>query len=335
MSLVIQQQIAAGKFHGIVRDLPSELYHAAPALSQSGLGEMEVSPAHYQASIFVPRKQTPAMWLGTMVDMAVLETEKFKRNFAVAPRKEVHPEVLDTVDQLKAKCASLGLPVSGAKAALITRIKEKDQDAKFWDEFLVQQMDGKEPIDPEDMAKIEGMADALLSHSFASSLFKLSESQVSGFTIDSETGLVRKGRADMIFERSGVIGDLKCSGIEGIFRDKRDMSKHLYDMRYHWQAAFYLDLFSDLYGKKFGHFANVFVHDKATMRIVKPGTFPKLTFPIVIPRLREPSLDLARSQYAPLVERFIECRKTGEWLGFPEGIQEVDVPDWAFSHGVV
>ena len=60
-------------------------YHAHPALSKSGLDRLNISPAHYQAWLSEPRIETPAMKIGTAVHCAILETNRFMKDYAPLP----------------------------------------------------------------------------------------------------------------------------------------------------------------------------------------------------------------------------------------------------------
>mgnify|MGYP006284987957 CR=1 FL=1 len=60
-------------------------YHAHPALSKSGLDQINRSPAHYQAWLTDPRIETPAMKIGTAAHCAILEPDRFQTDYIAAP----------------------------------------------------------------------------------------------------------------------------------------------------------------------------------------------------------------------------------------------------------
>lgn len=65
-----------------VRDMTNDAYHAYPGVSNSGLGMVERSPAHYaQRSAF---KQTRHMEIGTAFHTAILEPERYAEEYATA-----------------------------------------------------------------------------------------------------------------------------------------------------------------------------------------------------------------------------------------------------------
>ena len=60
-------------------------YQALAALNYSGAKELLKSPAHYQTWLAEPRKETPALRVGTAVHAAVLQPDHYAADFAVAP----------------------------------------------------------------------------------------------------------------------------------------------------------------------------------------------------------------------------------------------------------
>lgn len=80
MSAVLQLET------GIRSRVPWDEYTALPALSISRLKEIGRSPQHYAYRLDHP-KDTPALRLGTAAHTAVLEPERFERQFAVWSRR--------------------------------------------------------------------------------------------------------------------------------------------------------------------------------------------------------------------------------------------------------
>lgn len=71
---------------GFVSRLPAETYHALPGVSISRLKELQRSAKHYQYRLANP-KQSNAMRLGTAAHCAVLEPERFGREFSAWSRR--------------------------------------------------------------------------------------------------------------------------------------------------------------------------------------------------------------------------------------------------------
>lgn len=122
-------------------------YHALPALSASGLKELQKSPAHYRTACLIAREETPAMRLGTAVHCAVLEPERFVAEYVGV---------------------NLDLRTKGGKA--------------MRDEILAA---GQTVLTPDDYTTVMQMRDAVLAHPTAGALFRDGRSEVSVFaTLD-------------------------------------------------------------------------------------------------------------------------------------------------------
>src|SRR5262245_3537142 len=127
---------------GIYFGLDMGAYHAASNLGSSDIKRLLRSPADYWwESHFNPdrpaSRDSSAMLKGRALHSLCLEGEKaFAAAFAEEPTPESHPGCLVTLDDLKAKCRTLGDPVSGTKADLAKRIKAKDPKAMIFDEII-------------------------------------------------------------------------------------------------------------------------------------------------------------------------------------------------------
>lgn len=70
---------------GIYKDISNEAYHGGDGVSKSTLDLIHRSPAHYRASLVLPKRETAALTLGTAIHAAVLEPDSFEQNFVAAP----------------------------------------------------------------------------------------------------------------------------------------------------------------------------------------------------------------------------------------------------------
>lgn len=66
-------------------ELPESEYRQAAGWNYSLIKEFMKSPRHYQWAREHPSEPTPSMQIGTAVHMAILEPEKFKASYVVAP----------------------------------------------------------------------------------------------------------------------------------------------------------------------------------------------------------------------------------------------------------
>jgi hypothetical protein len=157
--------------------LSDDAYHADRShVSSSTLKAILKSPLHYRWALANPRTPTKAMRLGTLIHAAVLEPERFAREFAVAP--------------------PLDLRTKAGKAAL---------------EALEAENPGKTVIFADDFASIERVRSGLAAHETARALLELrSEREESVFWTDPETGAPCKSRKDLRVDLDdGLIVDLK------------------------------------------------------------------------------------------------------------------------------
>lgn len=68
---------------GLIPGVQNAQYHASIGVSKSQLDNMAKSPAHYLAALTTPRKETPAMRIGSIFHGMILEPET--THIAVAP----------------------------------------------------------------------------------------------------------------------------------------------------------------------------------------------------------------------------------------------------------
>lgn len=72
---------------GIYPGIPNEFYHnSGVGISKSDLDLIHRSPAHFVAGKAEPRKETPAMLLGTVTHAAILEPDIFDSRYIVSPK---------------------------------------------------------------------------------------------------------------------------------------------------------------------------------------------------------------------------------------------------------
>lgn len=158
----------------IVYTLPNADYHAHPAISKSGLDRINQSPAHYRAWLTEPRKETPALALGSAAHAYILERDSFFDRYAVAP---------DGIDR-----------------------RTKDGKAQ-WAEFEAQ-ANGKTVIKAEDLQQIDRMAASVLAHESARELLSEGRAEVSAFGNLWDVDV--KCRPDWLRE-DGLVVDLKTT----------------------------------------------------------------------------------------------------------------------------
>ena len=179
---------------GIYDDLPADQYHADPAYSFSAIKQAMRSPAHLKAWLTAPPEQTPAMRLGTLTHLAVLQPDLFASTTAVAP----------IVDR---------------------RTKE---GKSIWEQFQAQNT-GKEIITNDEREQLTAMRDSVRIHPAASALLGEGTAEVSVFNQCAETGLPLKARMDWV--RENAIVDLKTTEDASPAGFAKSFSNYRYDLQ--------------------------------------------------------------------------------------------------------
>jgi len=199
---------------GIHPNLPGSAYYKRTLgeASKSGLDQVARSPAHYLAWVTDPEADappTPAMKFGTAFHCAVLEPERFAREYVV-------------------------LPDFGPLQSSTNRAK---RDA--W----IAERGHPECLSQSDYDTVRWMRDSVLSHPVAAPLFNgEGESELTLSWQDEETGLPCKARVDRALRHKRVAADLK-SCIDGSL-EPFARAAHNYGM--HRQHAFYATGFAAL-----------------------------------------------------------------------------------------
>jgi len=130
--------------------------------------------------------------------------------------------------------------------------------------------------------------------------------------IDPDTGLPCKGRTDgmRIWERGTLVFDLKTAKSAEL----KAFSREVINRDYHAQASFYLDGLATLCDVQ-----------RRFAWIVLEKTPPYLT------TVREPSYGMlasGRRLYRRWLAEFKACAESGVWPGYPDRIEEIDLPSW-------
>lgn len=190
----------------IVFGMSSADYHAHPAVSKSQLDELR-TPAHFKARYIdrtVTRVETPAMKLGTALHTAVLEPERFERDYVVSPKFD-RRTTAGKEGFAKFQLSSMGLTI----------IDEDERDA------------------------VLGMAAGIASNRATSRACEFATvREASFFWIDEETGVECRCRPDGIAPDYSIAIDVKTTRDDaGPF----EFSKTTHGYAYHKQAAFYSD----------------------------------------------------------------------------------------------
>lgn len=171
---------------------------------------------------------------------------------------------------------------------------------------------GLAPIHVDDLTAAQAMADKVLTHPDAGPLFTgEGRSEVSVYATDPTTGVKLRARFDRL--NPGEIVDLKTSVTAEPDQFGRAAAKY----SYHFQAAFYLYV-AELAGITVDRFRFAVV-EKQPPHLVSVVEYDSL------------SLIEGGRQVCDAIYLFAHCRETDAWPGYPDGVQLISLPDWAFD----
>lgn len=231
---------------GVYFDMDEEMYHAAPALSNSGIKHLLVSPMDFWARSWLnPNRedeQSDAMTLGKAYHKRILEgREAFYRQYVAEIDPNDYPDALRTADHLKAFLEQHDAKKAGKKADLIDRVLDIDPTAMIWDVLVEDHKakhEGKEFLSAAAVEKIELSASMIEKHPTLKKAFTGGFPEVSIFWVD-EFGIPMKARLDYLKARAIV--DLKTFANQQAKPIDRAVAYDMAARKYHLQVAVYTE----------------------------------------------------------------------------------------------
>lgn len=258
---------------GIYDGISHDEYLRIDAASASTLKQMIKSPAHCLEYKKNPPQPTAAMNFGTAVHITLLEHDSESDRIAVEP-----------VVNKRAKVGK-----------------------EIYEQFL-EHAAGKAIITGEQSIALERIKFNVENHSAASKCLKGGQSELSVFWNDEETDYPCKARADLIHE-NGLVIDIKTT------RDasEEEFKRQSFNLRYHMQAAWYIDGISRF--KEVSSFVFVCVE-----------TSPP--YGVAVYALDGDAIQYGRDQYREYLNQYVECKKTDTWPCYPDFVQGLSLPHW-------
>lgn len=271
---------------GIYPDISNEDYHRGPGVSKSGLDLIvERSPLHYWDMVLNPDRPkiepTPQMVMGSAMHKYVLEPLSFDDEFIVAP---------EGIDR-----------------------RTKDGKAR-WAEFQLQAA-GKSILEPEQLERVRGMANAVLNHPLARRILENGKAEQSVYWKDPETGVLCKSRPD--WQTDGLMADLKSTGDASI----AEFQRSIHNFGYHRQAPFYLDGWAEVTGDRHTNFVFIAVES------LRP-------YAVAVYAIDDASIAHGRKELRKALDTYARCLVTNTWPGFGENVTAISLPPWAFKKAV-
>lgn len=286
-------------------------YRTADGVNQSGLSVFHRSPKHYKWYLENPTKDTKAKTDGVMIHNYLLEHDTFFSHYGCLPAQSEYPYALVDSEDYKKKAKSLGLKVSGTKAELKEAILSRDNSVVFWDDILAKASStDRAMITPNDLGMLESIKKSVNSHKIAHKLLASGDNEQSLFWQDPDTGLTCKARPDVY--NNDFIVDLK-SADDGSYHA---FQKKIADLRYHVQAAFYLDGLSLITKKQYTTFVFVVVEKSAPFGVGVYVADNKM-------------IEKGRSVYKKDMSYLADCMRENRWPDYTETTLDISLPRWA------
>lgn len=231
---------------GIYFDMPDEVYHAIPALSQSGIKKLAASPMIFWAGCQWmnakkrERVEKAHFTNGKAYHCRILEgADEFARRFVTSPDKSQYKGLLETTDEIKHAITQLDIrdaadnrlnikPVTtvevddgkggklkraAKKEDWLAQLLEYDPNALVWSEIerkYLAQHAGKTFIHPDSLDQLELAALMIERDPNIAPLVRGGMSEVSLFWYCPKTGVPMKARVDKMKVRRMI--DLKTIG---------------------------------------------------------------------------------------------------------------------------
>jgi len=265
-------------------NLSNDDYHKEEAIGNSDLKLFHRSPAHYRAKEL--KKDTPALVFGNFYHIFNLQPHLVEQNYIQAyegfdGRKDK--------DFLSGRAYLNGIsfkPATGNNTEIV--------------------------ISWNDWQKVEAMKKALYADPTASALLSAEgPREISGFWIDKRTGLPCKLRADFINSATRIVGDLKST----TDASEEGFGYQMTKLRYHWQAAHYLNGVSVITQQEHKDF--VFIAQEKD-----PPYAP------AVYRLEDSDVYLGQEEIKPLMDRMRECKQDDKWPGYSNKVEPISLRDW-------
>lgn len=295
--------------------LPIESYHAHPNLGSTTLGRARRSWAH----ALVPFEGTKATAFGGAFHVLAGEPQLFPRLFARGPSKEDYVGLLVTKAEIDARIKEINKDqkIPRDKPSAIKILQELDPSAQIWDaiagKFYAENA-GKTIVTAEEWEQMNGMLESLIKHKNALKLLTGGVAETSFFCIDKESGVGIKCRPDY-YRSNGDIIDIKTAEDASASGFAATLGKY----GRHIQTALYLDVVSEVTGKKHDTFLHLVIEKKPP-------------YAIGIYRACPDTIEQGRREYKKLLTQYAYCKAIGEFPAYSEEIETVSMRSWEFGN---
>lgn len=261
---------------GVHLDIPEEQYHSLPGLASTGIKKMLDAPAVYEQ--YLADGDTPR-------------------------------EAFDVGSAAHAKILGVGAGVIAYPAEHLTKSGNVSTKADTVAWAADQRAAGLTPVSPDQIARVDAMAEAVLLHPDAGPLLEHGMPEVSLIWDDPETGARLRGRIDYV-RTDELLVDLKTAESPRPNTWKNVSAR----LGYAEQRVHYGTGWTVLTGNR-PRFLQVVVDKKA----------PHLVFVAEFDDVFE---DKAAARVRKAIDQYAKAQASGEWPGLGVGIHRISAPGW-------
>lgn len=266
-------------------------YQARPEVSKHDLDLIRKAPLAYRYAKDHP-KQDEKMGMGSLAHLVILEPDEVASQIITLPE--------DRPNRPMAK--QLAMPADKRSAAATKSIE-------FWEKWD-KEAEGKTLVTPETLELVDGMHSSLMAHGSIRQIME-ADSIREAVLLWEMHGVKCRARPDMILD--GVIVDLKTTGDCA----RESFAKEIWKMRYHAQAAFYMDGGNAVLQDSIKRFLFVAVETKPPFLCAYYYASPTM-------------LDWGRIENQRDLALYKQCADSGIWPGVDcRSDNPIELPSWA------
>jgi exodeoxyribonuclease VIII len=194
------------------------------------------------------------------------------------------------------------------------RVDRRTKDGKAAYAAWVAEAKGRIPLDRDEHRRAARIVDAIRSVPTVAELLRApGANEVSIAWQDERSGELCKARLDAVRSFMGwtFVLDLKTA----LDASPRAFSRAIAAFGYHSQAAFYLDGLAAL--------------AEAGRRFVFVAAEKDEPHGVALYEIDDEDLEVGRRTYRRHLAQYAECRRTGVWPSYPDGVEPLRLPGWA------
>ena len=214
------------------------------------------------------------------------------------------------------------LPVSGSRHDLADLLRANGVPVTLWSDVQAEWLANNQQrivLSTDEWQQLHAMRDSVMAHPAARALLTGApgKAEQSVYWVDALTGELCRCRPDF-WRQDGIIVDVKTTDDAS----PEGFAKSLVNWRYHVQHPYYLDGCCEA------------IKQSGASGIVPPKHFlflvveKKAPYAVAVYQMDQESIDQGSAEYRADLTTYAECRKTENWPGYGERIQQIGVPTW-------